>query len=187
MNSNSRQTFTRSRSANVSGGGDRFDELIQLMRRMEHLHDDMTRLIREKLECIRQGKMDAVADVDRRSESIAQSISQQNAARLALMERVGKSIGVDADAARTMSVLRLAERVTDPIRTRLLGAAYSLKKAILETRRANAIAQNVTQEVLGHLKFVFDAFTGAAAPSGAYTNSGRNAAPARKELFEVIG
>ncbi len=165
----------------------RIEDLLTLMQRMEALYKQLVGLIRDKLDRMKKADLSAIAEIDRRAEQVTRQIDEQNGLRRQLMERIGKSFGIDPATARSLTAGKLAERVAEPIRTKLQDRALSLRIAILETQRANKITQNVTQDVLRHLRVVFDAFTTTDAPTGEYTDNGRSAKPKHRELFEVIG
>lgn len=163
------------------------DDLLTVMQRLESLHQELREALQQKLEHMRRADQTGIQACLDREQVLVRSIIEQEGLRKQIMEQVGRGYGLGAKTARTMPARRLAERVTEPSRSRLNELADRLKSVVQDVKRINGLVTRVSQEVLGHLTEVFTTLTGSATPASGYSRAGRTVEGRPRELFETVG
>lgn len=165
----------------------RFDALLSLMRRLETMHDEFRRSLERKLEMLRTAQIEQVQVNIAAEEALAGRIREQEGLRKQLMEQLGRGFGMSPEIARSLPARKLAERLAEPYRGRLIQAAGGLKRAIEEVRKISHLIERVSVDVTRHLHHVFAAIRTTCEPSSGYTKRGDTVAGKPRELFLAIG
>lgn len=175
------------RQGNNNPASARLDDLLVVMEHIEGLYHGLRDVLADKLGHMRRSDVAGMAACVERENELVGGIIEQEGLRKQVMEQVGRGYGMSSKTARTMPARRLAERVTEPHRSRLTQVADRLKGAVAEVKRVNSLITRVSAEVLTHLGSVFAAVSGTDAPAGGYTSAGRTVDHRPRELFETIG
>lgn len=177
----------------------RLDALTDLITKLGTLHGELADTLGDKFDALRNGALDKLGPINDRAVSLASNISEQDGLRKQLMQDIGRQFGMSAKVARELPARRLAERVTEPQRSRLNEATTRLKDALHRVRQLNDKTGRVSGEVVNHLQEVFRAVTNPYEPGDEYTETGSKPADGNNKesnsqtskgvgvLFEAIG
>jgi len=165
----------------------RLNDLLLVLDRLTVLHRELLTLIQNKIERMRTGNIDEVGAVAQHEECLIKTIAEQEGLRKQLMDAIGRGYGISPPVARNMSARQLAERLEGSLRTRLLEAAEQLKNAAREVADVNRVATLIAQQVLGHLRCVFEAVAAPDQPPDTYSPRGAMVPGSARRLFEMTG
>ena len=165
----------------------RLSELLVVLDRLTELHRDLLGAVRDKIEHMRSGDTAQLQADAVRHESLLKTIHEQEGLRRQLMDAVGRGYGISPQVARRMPARQLAERIEGRLRSGLLEAAERLRGVVREASEVNRVAVLIAQQVLHHLRCVFEAV---AAPEGRpdiYSPHGTVVPSGTRRLFEMTG
>jgi hypothetical protein len=162
-------------------------ELTVLLTDMSRLHQDLLSAANRKLEAIRSADTEVMQQASRREEELARSIKDREGLRQALMERLGGPLGLSAGRARRLTIGELAERVAEPVRSRLTVLGGEIRKLASEIARVNRINALVSHEMLKHFRTVYDSIARGSAPREFYGRTGRPRTAAPTALIDTTG
>ncbi len=166
----------------------RAHDLVRLLDDMRQLHDELQATIRRRLEAIRRASMDDVHACTSRESYLADRISNRDGLRRQLVRTTAGGFGISSEAAATMTLSSLAERMDEPQRGRILTASASLRGAVEALRTVHRTASVVTLEMLKHFQAITDAVARTGGEPGMYTVRGRlSRSGASARLFEAMG
>ncbi|MCK4658380.1 MAG: flagellar export chaperone FlgN [Phycisphaerae bacterium] len=173
--------------SNTETTNQRLPELLVVLSRLADLHGELLGVIRGKIEHMRTGNTSELRADTIREESLVKTISEQEGLRCRLMGEIGCGYGISPQAARRMSARRLAQRVEAGLRSRLEEGADRLQGVVREVSHVNHIATLVAQQVLHHMRCMFEAVTAADEPPTTYSPHGQVVPEAPHRLFEITG
>ena len=166
----------------------RAHDLVHLLDDMRQLYDELQATIRRRLEAIRRARMDDVQSCTSRESYLADRISNRDGLRRQLVRTTASGFGISPEAATTMTLSNLAERMDEPQRGRLLTASAALRGAVEALRTIHRTASVVTLEMLKHFQAITDAVARTGCEPGVYTVGGRlSRSGASARLFEAMG
>ncbi len=166
----------------------RAHDLVRLLDDMRQLYDDLQTTIDRRLEAVRRARVDDVQSCTTREGDLADRISNRDGLRRQLVRTTASGFGIEPEAATTMTLSNLAERMDEPQRGRLLTASAALRGAVEALRTVHRTASVVTLEMLKHFQAITDAVARTGCEPGMYTVRGqlsRSRSSAR--LFEAMG
>ena len=165
----------------------RLNELLVVLDRLTELHRELLGLTRDKIEHMRSGNTAQLQANTARQESLLKTLHEQDGLRRQLMEAIGRGHGINPQVARRMPARQLAERIEGRLRSGLLDAAERLRGVVREVSEVNRVAVLIAQQVLHHLRCVFEVV---AAPDGrpdTYSPHGTVVPSGTRRLFEMTG
>lgn len=165
----------------------RLRDLLRVLGRLTEQHLELRTAIEGKVERMRSGHVDGLQNATRHERALIESIAEQEGLRRQLMDAIGRGFGISPQAARGLSARQLAERLAGPPRIRLLEAAGRLKTAAAAVSEVNQIATLIAQQVLHHLRCVFQAVATCDQPPDTYTPRGTLQLVPTRRLFEMTG
>ncbi len=165
----------------------RSKDLVVLLGDLKRLHEEMLGVIRQKLAAMRQADTDALNSCLARERFLADRISQQEGLRQQLVQIIGKALGLELEARRTLTLSVLAEGLPEPERTQLLGLAAALRECLGQIESANKVAALVTGEMLKHFRQVYSAMARAGQTTGTYSSGGQLTTDRPTQVFDAVG
>lgn len=162
-------------------------DLVRLLGELRELYGQLGAHMGLKLDAIRRGDSDAIHSITAREMMLAGRASEREGLRRQIAQRLGEHLGIDRGAARSMRLADLAERLIEPRRSQLLGAAAGLRDKLEEVERAQRVNALVTREILRHLGDVLAVMTGGGAKGDVYSRRGRHDVPRSANVFEAVG
>jgi hypothetical protein len=164
----------------------RVGQLTQVLGEMKRLHDELAVVVRNKLAAMRAADADRLRSATSREEFLTGRLREQDGLRKQLLELIGATFGIDPKAARQMCVRDLADRVAEPMRSRLLGLAAALRERVTETAEVNRVAAVVTHEMLKHFRSVYETMARATASAGVYSRTGQTERCTEMNVFNAV-
>lgn len=165
----------------------RLSDLIVVLDRLSELHRELLDLTRDKIEHMRSANTEELRICAVREEELVKNINEQEGLRRQLMDVIGRGYGLDPRVARRMPIRQLAERIEDRLRTKLLRAAEQLRRVVSEALEVNRVAAMIAQQVLNHLRCVFEAVAAPDEPPNTYSSRGKAVPGGTRRLFEMTG
>lgn len=162
-------------------------EVLVVLERLTHLHEELHRLTQQKLQHLRAGKHAALGTCAEREAALIQTITDQNGLRRQLFERLGRAYGIAAPTARRMSARDWAARLEEPLDAPLRRAADRLREAVSATSAAHRQAELIVRGVLYHLRQVFAAVSDTDREAGIYSPRGEVVSHGPRRVFELTG
>jgi len=165
----------------------RLNDLVKLLDGLYGLHDELTGVIRGKIEAMKRADTEQMRCHGEREHALVEAIREREGLRRQLMDLVAKDIGLPARSARTISLRQLAARTPHPHREALEGAGDRLRVCMARVAAANRVASETARQVVGHLRWVFASVRpGDSRPMG-YSQAGRLVAAAETSLLDAMG
>ena len=124
-------------------------ELEGLMRGLLVRYERMRTLASDRLEAIRRSDGERLALVIGQENQLVQEIAEIEKVRIGVVGRFAERLGSPSRTQTTMSWI--AERLTEPVRGRLLGLARTLRETIESVRRENAVARTASEALARHM------------------------------------
>ena len=140
---------------NQTGTKISIDDLITLMGTLETIHGDLAGLMQRNVEAMRRADVEGLTELGAKEIALTQRLRERDAMRRQVLERIGKSLGLNAARARTLTVSQLTMHLDGPQRTKLMAAARKLRTEVFRSARTNRIAGAIAREVLEHMRWVF--------------------------------
>ena len=165
----------------------RLSDLFVVMDRLTDLHRELLDSTRDKIEHMRNSDTDALRAGTEREGALVQAIGEQEGLRRQLMDAIGRGYGMNPEMARRMPARQLASRIDGPERDQLLETADRLRDVVQEVAELNRIAALIGQEVLRHVRSVFESVSTPDDPPETYSPSGWVKPSGTQRLFEMTG
>ncbi len=165
----------------------RLPGLLVVLDRLTELQRELLSLIREKIQQMRSGNTEGLRACTVREESLVKTIQEQEGLRRQLMEAIGRGYGINPQVARRMPTRQLAERIQGNLRAKFLGAVGRLRGVAGEVVELNRVAALIAQQVLHHLRCVFEAVSASGGRPDTYSPHGRALPSRNRQLFELTG
>lgn len=165
----------------------RLKDLIRLLGGLQRMHEQLLKLVRDKIDAMRRADIAALRTLSQQEQSLAGRLQAREGLRRQLMDTIGKDMGLSASTARAMPVSQIASRVPEASRDRLLDVARGLRDVIAQVAQANRVAGAISREILGHLTWVFSSVRPAGEKAVVYSGRGGTVGPAETRIFETVG
>lgn len=131
------------------------DELVALMGGLEGLYGELTQLLESKVNAMRRADVECMSQLGAKEIALTQRMRDRDALRKQVLERIGKSIGLNSARSRTLTVSQLTAHLDEPKRATLMEAAKRLRTAVFRSARVGRLAGAVARDVLEHMRWVF--------------------------------
>jgi len=164
----------------------RVEQLETVLGELRRLHDELSLVVRNKLESIRKADTDAIRSATTREEFLIGRIREQDGMRKQLLELIGKALDVPAPRARVMTIREVAAHVTEPARSRLLALAAALRERVRETAEGNRVAAVVSHEMLRHFRQVYEVMARVDDSPAVYSRTGRAERRCGTNVFDAV-
>lgn len=165
----------------------RTGELQTLLSELSDSYAHLERVLERQLEAMRRAEPAAMHALSDEAGRIASRIRERDGLRVQLMGVLGTGLGLEAEAARRMSLRELAERLGEPQRGALLVLAERLRVQALRVDRLNRIIALVSGEMLRHMRRVYEALSEGAEKPVTYSARGHSRPAAVSRVFEMVG
>lgn len=144
-------------------------------------------LLEKKRLTLAAGDAVALADLCRREKDVVQRIQKTERGRHALMDRLKTSLaGGASEPSETWSLAVLAERVPEPVRTRLKVRRAELVTVMTENQKNASTVRRASERLLQHVGGLISTLGSAAQGGAAYGQSGRlKSAPVRLSTLNL--
>ena len=164
---------------------DRLAELLEaLAARQEALHG----VIRGKLDAMRRTDVEAMIAASHREGELAGEVTLLDAQRRDVAAELCAEIGIHAlERGRPASLRRIAARLADTDRTRVVKLADRLREQMLKVAEANRVVELVSREMLAFFKAIFTAIVKDDAVPRLYSACGDMGTPARARVLDAVG
>ena len=140
-------------------------------------HDQLLELIQRKRRALRQANHRLVADCCRQENGRVQKIAELEKARLRSVGQL--TLLLAPGAAEPLRLGALAQRLSEPVRGRLLVLRQHLRQRIEQVRHDAGIAQRAAETLARHMQGLVQTLSGVMGGGAAY---GRAGAPTRAAL-----
>lgn len=151
--------------------GATMETLTSILGKQIELHRALRALIERKRDAIRTADIDAITELCRRENAVAQQLGDLEKKRL---EIVGLLTGRFEPDAVTPLTLREITRHADPSRqTELRLLADTLRAEVEAVRRASSIVRAAAEALSRHMSGILQTVTGALSRVGVYERRGR--------------
>lgn len=165
----------------------RSSELLLVLERLTELHTRLLRLIHEKIEHMRAGDAERLQACAASEEFLIKTIGEQEGLRRQLTDDLGRGWGIEPQAARRMSARQLGDTIDDRVRADFADATDRLRDVVGKVADVNRVATLIAQQVLHHLRCVFEAVAMPDEQPATYSPHGRRVKRETRQLFEMMG
>jgi hypothetical protein len=172
-------------SASATTSVDRLAALLEeLAARQESLH----RVIRGKLEAMRRADVEGMIAASHREGQLTNEVTLLDAQRREVASELCAEIGIPAaERGRPVSLKRIAARLGEAERSRILKWADILRERMLQVAEANRVVELVSREMLAFFKAVFTAIVKDGAAPRVYSACGEMGTPAGARVLDAVG
>lgn len=146
-------------------------ELVTLMSGLETMYGELTQLLEAKVEAMRRADVEGMSQLGAKEIALTQRMHERDTLRKQVLERIGKSIGLNNARSRTLTVSQLTTHLDEPQRATLMDAAKRLRTAVFRSARVNRLAGAVARDVLEHMRWVFASVRPKGQASGDYSGA----------------
>ncbi len=160
-------------------------QLAECLAEMRGLYEELLAVLRRKLEAMRRADTESLNSCAARERFLLQRIAEAESSRKALTGDLQLRTGVTTR--RPMSITRLAERIGEPGRSKLLVLADGLRRLVEQTNQVNQVAALAGKELLVHFRHVYDAMRAAERDTGTYDVQGVRAAGSAQRILDAVG
>ena len=133
------------------------------------------------------GDAPRLAELCREEQACIDRVRGLEARRTELLQKLSASVNPDAAAgAEPLRLSELAQKVPEPVRSRLLVRRAELVKVMTEVQRATAVVRRASEALLRHVGGLIGTLGHAAQGGGGYSPAGRAvAAPVRLSTINL--
>jgi len=146
-------------------------------------------LLEKQRVALAAGDAPALADLCRREKEAAERIQSVEQGRRALMQRLQAALGgagAKADTSKPWTLAVLADRVPEPVQTRLKVRRAELVEVMTENQRHASTIRGASERLLQHVSGLISTLGSAAQGGAAYGQSGRlTSAPVRLSTLNL--
>lgn len=158
--------------------------LEELAVRQESLH----RVIRGKLEAMRRADVEGMIAASHREGELTNEVTLLDAQRRDVAAELCAEIGIPpAERGRPASLRRIAARLGDVDRPRIVKLADLLRERMLQVAEANRVVELVSREMLAFFKAVFTAIVRDDGAPRVYSACGEMGAAAGARVLDAVG
>ena len=165
----------------------RWPDLIQVLRTLRSLHEQLLAAVRDKLDALRRADLPALGEATRTEQDLVRRIHEREGLRRQLMDLIGEQLQLPGRKGRQLTAGELAERLPAAQADTLRHEAAQLRAVMDQVVKANRTAGTVSRRVLEHFEAVFAAVTQPAAPATGYAAGGARDVTTGTALLEAVG
>jgi len=159
------------------------DILIEQLLELRDLHEQLLHVVRNKQRCMRSGDMDRVQSWSARETFLVESIRAGDAGRRETIATLAEPLDVD----RPVTVSRLAERVHEPHRSKLLALAGATRNLAEQIYQVNQVNDAVTREILHCFAHMQREFAASQSDIGLYDPNGQRCLTPNVSILDAVG
>ncbi|MEM7681719.1 MAG: flagellar export chaperone FlgN [Planctomycetota bacterium] len=145
-------------------------ELESLLRTMTGQQEKLLGFQEQKREALRRGDALGLGSICETENRVVQQVAASESRRQELAAAITLRIDPNADA--PWDVGRIAERLPEPCRGRLLTLRAELRTKLEEVAQHTGVARRACASLLNHMTGLLNTLAGAASGSGTYSRNG---------------
>jgi len=145
-------------------------ELEQLLRQQLQQHEALLNLCTKKRTALRNADEAAMHELCQRENGVVQKVSEMEKQRLALAADL--TLIINPAAPEPMRLAELADRLEEPMRTKLLVLRQQLREAMEKTQQEAQVVRRATEAMARHMHGVVQSMGCAVTGVGVYTQRG---------------
>ena len=165
----------------------RLRDLGNLLNELTGLHEELLEVLQRKLVAMRQNGVDTIHECVAREGELAGRIADREGLRRRLMVLIGRDLGIDEEEARRLSIRRLASRVDEQQKMKLLVAGERLSALLKEIAKVNAVVGEFAGRMLEHYRAVFGQITQDIVQPPVYARNGDRPPSAAAQVIDAVG
>jgi hypothetical protein len=162
-------------------------ELVRLLNEMSRLHDELTALMRDKLEAMRRADSNMIESITARESVLAGRLAEREGLRRDLVRNILRGLGTASRKPQTVRMTELAECFAEPTRSQILVATTGLRVRLEEIERISTTTRMITTEMLRHMGAIIEVMTSGGPATGVYSRAGGRETSGRANVFEAVG
>ncbi len=165
----------------------RLRDLDNLLNDEVRLHEELLEVLQRKLVAMRQNGVDTIHECVAREGELAGRIADHEGLRRRLMVLIGRDLGIDEEAAQRLSIRRLASRVDEKQKLKLLVAGERLSALLKEIAKVNAVVGDFASRMLEHYRAVFGQITQGIVQPPVYARDRDRALSVEAQVIDAVG
>ncbi len=165
----------------------RLRDLGTLLNELTGLHEVLLEVLQRKLVAMRQNGVDAIHECVAREGELASRIADREGLRRRLMVLIGRDLGIDEDEAQRLSIRRLASRVDEQQKLKLLVAGERLSALLKEIAKVNAVVGEFAGRMLEHYRAVFGQITQGIVQPPVYARGADRPRTVAAQVIDAVG
>ncbi len=165
----------------------RLRDLDNLLNELTGLHEQLLEVLQRKLVAMRQNGVDTIHECVAREGELASRITDREGLRRRLTVLIGRDLGIDENEARSLSIRRLASRVDERQKLKLLVAGERLSALLKEIAKVNAVVGEFAGRMLEHYRAVFGQITQGIVQPPVYARDRDRAQPVEAQVIDAVG
>ncbi len=166
---------------------DRLRDLENLLNELTGLHEELLEVLQRKLVAMRQNGVDTIHECVAREGELASRIADREGLRRRLMVLIGRDLGINEDEAQRLSIRRLASRVDEQQKLKLLVAGERLSALLKEIAKVNAVVGEFAGRMLEHYRAVFGQITQGIVQPPVYARGGDQPQSVAAQVIDAVG
>ena len=165
----------------------RLRDLDNLLNDLASLHEELLEVLQRKLVAMRQNGVDTIHECVAREGELASRITDREGLRRRLTVLIGSDLGIDENEARRLSIRRLASRVDEQQKLKLLVAGERLSALLKEIAKVNAVVGEFAGRMLEHYRAVFGQITQGIVQPPVYVRGADRPQPVAAQVIDAVG
>ncbi len=154
-----------------------------VMRQMVVLHEELLALMIRKREAVRRAHVELMAEICRLENEKVREIAEREKQRQALVAKL--TLLLDPRAPEPLRLPELAERLPEPMRSRLLVTRQQLREKLDSVKEQTSVARRAADQLVRHVQGLVRGVT-AATTAATYTRPSAGPRPiARLSTFSM--
>ncbi len=139
-------------------------QIETILAQMIEEHDHLDRLLQRKRDALRVADHAQVAACTAQENQRVQAIAELEKRRMMLVGDV--TLALDPGAQQPMSLRDVAERLSEPVRGRLLVRRQELRQRMIDVRQRAGVVQRATEALSQHMHGLMQTISGAVTGPG---------------------
>ncbi len=165
----------------------RLRDLENLLNDLVGSHEELLELLQRKLVAMRQNGVDTIHECVAREGELVSRIADRESLRRRLMVLIGCDLGIDEEEAARLSIRRLASRVDEQQKLKLLVAGERLSALLKEIAKVNAVVGEFAGRMLEHYRAVFGQITQGIVQPPVYARGGDRPQSVEAQVIDAVG
>ena len=165
----------------------RLRDLDNLLNELTGLHEKLLEVLQRKLVAMRQNGVDTIHECVAREGELAGRIADREGLRRRLMVLIGRDLGITEEEAQHLSIRRLASRVDEQQKLKLLVAGERLSALLKEIAKVNAVVGDFAGRMLEHYRAVFGQITQGIVQPPVYARDGDRPTSMAAQVIDAVG
>ncbi len=161
------------------------EKLIEVMQTDLQLHRDLTQILQQKLDAMRQRDLELLDALATREQQSMENLAA-NAVRRTSAIRDAMKLYMPARTGRLATARELARVVGGAFQSRILAMVSLLMEATGDVQRLNRINQIASKKILGHVDHIFQIIAKAGKDIGLYGRAGKKTLLEQNRLVDAI-